>query len=87
MDFYFGGWIVCSSINCPKYEKEDCFCTFSGATIRPIWPNYKQQKKFRRSGLTWHPFLVLSGLQISRQLKNAAECQQTTVKGLNSQQQ
>jgi hypothetical protein len=56
--------------------------------LRPIWPNYKQQKRFRRSGLNWHPFLVLSRLQmISWQLKNAAECQRTTVKSSAKSQQ
>jgi hypothetical protein len=83
-----GGWIAYPSISCPKYEKRDCFCTFFGAAIRPISPNYKQQKKFRRSGLTWNPFLVLSGLwMISQQHKNAAECQQTTVEGFEKGQQ
>jgi hypothetical protein len=40
-----GGQIVRPSISWPKYEKGDYFCTFSGATIRPIWPNYMSNKR------------------------------------------
>jgi hypothetical protein len=74
-----------------------CFWCWKGRTkqagenqhqLRLIWTNYKQQKRSRRSGLTWHPFLFLARLQmITWQFNNSAECQLTTVKHFLKSQQ
>jgi hypothetical protein len=48
---FFRGLIVSPSISCPKYEKGDCFCPLSGATVSPFGQIKYNKRSLEEVGL------------------------------------